>query len=179
MHSTARRRRIHADHGRTPAPVRRSAPDRPLLTSDGRFLMQMRLTHLLEVAIPAARTDLDARRSRDGGITILERLCVEAVWLQRLLKRAGTLPPPSGDIVELGCYVRIRLVDGEGTWVRPVAPVEAMLGDDRLSSTSPLGSALLGAREGDTVVVQGPAGPWECTVLEIAPRDPEVLAQVG
>ncbi len=109
----------------------------------------------------------------------LERLCVEAVWLQRLLDRAVTLPTPSGDVVELGSYVRIRLVDGEGTWVRPVPAVEAMLDDHRVSASSPLGAALLGARAGDTVVVEGPAGPLECTVLEIAPRDPEALHLVA
>lgn len=191
MYRTTRRRPVHADHGcsttpvrpvaveRIEAPSRPPASTRPMLTSDGRFLMQLRLNHLLEIEIPAARDDLAARRGDDGRISRLERLCVEAVWLQRLLARARTLPTPAGDVVELGCYVRIRLVDGEGTWVRPVSPVEALLDDDRLSSTSPLGSALLGARVGDTVVVQGPAGPWECTVLEIAPSDPESLARVG
>lgn len=149
--------------------------ERPRLTSDGRFLMQMRLAHLLETAIPEARDGLgDGTRTAEQ-IQRLERLCVEAIWLQRLLERAGTLPRPTGEEVELGAYVRVGLVDGEGTWVRPVPAVEAILGDERVSATSPLGAALLGARVGDMVVVDGPAGPWTCVVLEIAASDPESL----
>jgi len=162
-----------------PAPERRSAPERPLLTSDGRFLMQLRLRHLMETEIPEARSGLGSEPTEPGRVSRLERLCVEAIWLQRLLERAGTLPRPTGETVELGSYVRIRMIDGDGTWVRPVPAVEAMLDDDRLSATSPLGSALLGARPGDQVVVHGPAGPWTCEVLEIAPGDPDALAAVG
>lgn len=178
MNPTTRPRPIQGARVRPSAGPRRSA-ERPLLTADGHFLMQLRAQHLLEVAIPEARTGLDKRRRDPRDVTRLERLCVEAVWLERLLARAVTLPAPSGDVVELGSYVRISLVDGEGTWVRPVPAIEAMLDDHRVSASSPLGAALLGARAGDTVVVDGPAGPWECTILEIAPRDPETLHLVA
>lgn len=166
-------------HERIPVRSQRRTRERPMLTGDGRFLMQLRLRHLLEVEIPEARGGLGSEPAEPGRVSRLERLCVEAIWLQRLLDRAGTLPRPTGDVVELGSYVRIRMVDGEGTWVRPVPAVEAMLDDDRLSATSPLGSALLGARPGEEVVVHGPAGPWRCEVLEIAPSDPEALVPAG
>jgi transcription elongation GreA/GreB family factor len=141
------------------------------LTPDGRLLMEVRLAQLVEAEIPAVRDQY----AEDDGTEVagrLERLCVEALWLRRVLDTAATLPPPSGDRVELGSYVRLRLTEGEGegegTWVRPVHPVEAFLDDERLPATTPLARALLGAHEGDTVTVEGPGEPWTVTVLEIS-----------
>jgi transcription elongation GreA/GreB family factor len=63
--------------------------------------------------------------------------------------------------------VRVTLADGSKAWVRPVHPAEAFLDDERISITSPLGSAILGARPGDVLTVEAPVGAWECSVLSI------------
>lgn len=47
----------------------------------------------------------------------------------------------------LGMRVRVVLED-ETAWVRPVHPDEAFLDDERISATSPLAIALMGARVG-------------------------------
>jgi transcription elongation GreA/GreB family factor len=133
--------------------------------------MEMRLAHLVDSEIPAAR-DLRTAHGGDDVAGRLERLCVEALWLRRVLDTAALLPPPSGDRVELGVYVRLRLTEDDGTWVRPVHPVEAFLDEERLPATSPLARAVLGARAGHTATVEGPGEPWTVTVLEISTTPP-------
>ena len=65
--------------------------------------------------------------------------------------------------------VHVVLADGSTAWVRPVHPAEAFLDDERISVTSPLGMALIGARASHVVWVSAPAGVWGCTVLTIDP----------
>jgi transcription elongation GreA/GreB family factor len=69
--------------------------------------------------------------------------------------------------VELGMRVGVALSDGTAAWVRPVHPDEAFLDDERVSATSPLAIALMGARVGHTVWVDAPTGAWPCEVLAI------------
>ena len=67
------------------------------------------------------------------------------------------------------------MVDGSQEWVRIVHPAEAFLDDERISETSPLATALLGARASDAVWVDAPSGVWSCSVLEV---DPSVTDRV-
>ncbi|MGE3795733.1 MAG: GreA/GreB family elongation factor [Dehalococcoidia bacterium] len=158
---------------RSTAARRRRLPDDLRLTSDGRFLMEQRARHLLEREIPVLRAVLDAEHD-DDTFARFERLCVEAVWLRRILDQAETLPRPGGDVVELGAYVQLEMADGETMWVRPVHPVEAFLDEERISAASPLSRAILGARSGDLVTVEGPAGPWSCAVVAISVMPPDL-----
>ena len=119
------------------------------------------------------RAVLDAEHD-DDTFARFERLCVEAVWLRRILDQAETLPRPGGDVVELGAYVQLEMADGETMWVRPVHPVEAFLDEERISAASPLSRAILGARSGDLVTVEGPAGPWSCAVVAISVMPPDL-----
>ena len=66
--------------------------------------------------------------------------------------------------VGIGVRARVTLADGNTAWVRPVHPAEAYLDDERISISSPLGSALLGAAPGDVVTVEAPIGSWQCRV---------------
>jgi transcription elongation GreA/GreB family factor len=45
--------------------------------------------------------------------------------------------------------------------------VSAVGGGGTVSPTSPLGSAVLGGKPGDTVVVQAPRGSWRATIKSI------------
>jgi regulator of nucleoside diphosphate kinase len=76
--------------------------------------------------------------------------------LQRDLDRAAILPPPQMPpaIVTMRTKVQVRdLLTGETDTFTLVYPHEADLFDARLSLLSPLGAALLGAKEGDTLHV--------------------------
>jgi transcription elongation factor GreB len=76
-------------------------------------------------------------------------------------------PHPSGRAY-FGAWVTVEQEDGEERTFRLVGPDEFDVARGLLSVDSPLGRALLGRAEGETVVVQRPFGPSEVTVLAIA-----------
>jgi transcription elongation GreA/GreB family factor len=67
--------------------------------------------------------------------------------------------------VESGSEVLIRIGEDEERWT-VVAPHEADPLRRRVSEMSPLGFALLGRHEGETVVVRGPQ-PYQVTIVTI------------
>jgi transcription elongation factor GreB len=75
-------------------------------------------------------------------------------------------PHPSGRAY-FGAWVVVETEGGEARTYRLVGPDEADAGRGHVSVEAPLGRALLGRREGDTVIVQRPAGPAEITVVEV------------
>ncbi|RIK40164.1 MAG: transcription elongation factor GreA [Chloroflexi bacterium] len=73
---------------------------------------------------------------------------------------------PSGAI---GFGAIVTLVDADGveeTWTI-VGPQEANARLGRISNVSPVGSALLGKRVGDTIVVSAPGGETRFTIKEV------------
>ena len=152
--------------------ARREAADRTdrgavILTADGRLLMEERLSHLREDLIPALVPLLVDRERDERHTAEFERLSAEAFWLDHLLATALTLPAGGDSEVRLGSRVLLRLAGGVEEWVRPVHPVEAFLDDERISATSPLSEALLGASVGQTVTVRGPSATWRCRIVEV------------
>jgi transcription elongation factor GreB len=75
-------------------------------------------------------------------------------------------PHPSGRAF-FGAWVTVEHDDGAKRTYRLVGPDELDVAAGRISVDAPLGRALLGRAEGDTVVVQRPAGPAEVTVVGI------------
>jgi transcription elongation factor GreA len=69
-------------------------------------------------------------------------------------------------VVGIGSTVRVEHDDAEETYT-VVGPAEARPADLRISDTSPLGRALLGAAAGDEVIVRAPAGDRLYRVLEV------------
>ncbi|MBA3844098.1 MAG: GreA/GreB family elongation factor, partial [Actinobacteria bacterium] len=57
-------------------------------------------------------------------------------------------------------------IDGNGRTMS--VEVSAVGGAGTVSPTSPLGSALLGKKVGDTVDVQAPKGAWQATITAIS-----------
>jgi transcription elongation factor GreB len=66
-----------------------------------------------------------------------------------------------------GAWVTIEQEDGDERTYRLVGPDEFDVARGLISVEAPLGRALLGKREGDTVVVQRPVGPADVTVVEV------------
>ncbi|MBI1351615.1 MAG: hypothetical protein GC156_10905 [Actinomycetales bacterium] len=137
------------------------------LTADGARLLSDRVTDIRDRQIPALRPFLYGPDRDEAAVTQFEDLLAEVTRMDGVLARARILDEPAGSTVVLGSRVRIRLADGSRAWVRPVHPEEAALDDERISVESPLGRALMGARAGDEVPVDAPAGRWTCTVLDV------------
>jgi transcription elongation factor GreA len=80
--------------------------------------------------------------------------------LRHRLDNAEIVEEGSGDEVGVGSLVEI--VDDSG--MEMTVEISAVGGDGTVSPTSPLGSALLGRKVGETVDVEAPRGAWRATV---------------
>ena len=84
--------------------------------------------------------------------------------LRARLDHAEIVDDASGDEVGIGSVVEVEDERGETMTVE----VSAVGGAGTVSPTSPLGSALLGKKVGETVEVQAPKGAWTATVKQIS-----------
>ncbi|MBF5046090.1 hypothetical protein FGE12_26990 [Aggregicoccus sp. 17bor-14] len=148
-------------------PVRpRTASDAPrYITPEGYRALQEELAGLLSPQDAADAGALDAAvRKRER-----ERRAHEVA---DALEEVTVVPPPAephGRIF-FGAWVTLEDEDGElQTW-RLVGPDEADARAGRLSVESPLGRALLGREEGDSVEVERPRGRTEYAVERVEYR---------
>jgi transcription elongation factor GreA len=84
--------------------------------------------------------------------------------LRSRLDSAEIVAEGGGDEVGIGSVVDVE-DDGGSTMT---VEVSAVGGSGTVSPTSPLGSALLGRKVGDTVDVQAPRGSWKATIKKIS-----------
>lgn len=94
--------------------------------------------------------------------------------LESKLSRAEVIDPTKlkGDKIMLGATVKLVDVDSDRDVIYAlVGPDEADLDAGRISTTSPIGRALLGKAEGDEVTVQAPGGKrvYEVEKVEYKP----------
>ena len=71
------------------------------------------------------------------------------------------------DVVSVGCTVLLTDELGEEARYTIVGSAEADPGNDKISNESPVGRALLGKRQGQTVKVDAPAGTIRYTIKAI------------
>jgi transcription elongation factor GreA len=83
--------------------------------------------------------------------------------LRARLDGAEIVAHAGSDVVGIGSIVDI---DGDGGQKLTVE-ISAVGGAGTVSPTSPLGTALLGRKTGDSVEVQAPKGSWTATVARI------------
>lgn len=143
---------------------------RPQLTREGYDRLHERIIDIRERKLPEMRPLLVETERDERVVAEFERLLEEAATTESLLGSADVIAidPTSVDgRVELGMRVQVVLADATTTWVRPVHPEEAFLDEERVSATSPLAIALVGARAGHTVWVDAPTGAWPCQVVAI------------
>jgi transcription elongation GreA/GreB family factor len=153
-----------------PRPSRRSSVPL-LLTTEGRAALTDHLHRMYTRDIPEAHAVLWDHDRDPRALAEFDRLCEQAQRLQQILNLAGDLPEPADRTrVGLGTRVKVRTPEGETLWVRLVHPEEAWLDDERISADSPLATALIGARAGDSVIVAGPSGTWVCGVVSLGRR---------
>jgi transcription elongation factor GreA len=87
--------------------------------------------------------------------------------LRARLDHAIIVEEATGDEVSIGSIVEIEDESG-GTMT---VEISAVGGSGTVSPTSPLGSALLGCKVGDTVDVAAPRGAWKATVRAVRPGE--------
>jgi transcription elongation factor GreA len=70
-------------------------------------------------------------------------------------------------VVDVGSLVTVSKADGQITKYTIVDSLEATPHNGRISDVSPIGSALLGRKIGETVTVQVPNRTYELTITEV------------
>ncbi|MFE4775049.1 GreA/GreB family elongation factor [Streptomyces sp. NPDC056713] len=80
--------------------------------------------------------------------------------------RGAAAGPPSTDVVGVGSTVELRYMDGSVATVQ-VGEGAAVLDRTLVTADSPLGSALLGHRAGDSVSYDAPDGQATVTVVSL------------
>ncbi len=83
-----------------------------------------------------------------------------------ILDNAEIITTGGGGKVELGSFIIVK-VKGEKREYTIVGGQEADPSSGRISNESPLGSAFLGRKKGDTVIVDLPAGEQEFKIVEV------------
>jgi transcription elongation GreA/GreB family factor len=158
----------------------RNASQALRLTPGGYSGISDRIVEIREQRLPELRPLLVDRERDERDVAEFERLLVEAIDLEALLAEAEIMTDDDlafDGRIEVGMRVRVSMADGSHDWVRIVHPAEAFLDGERISQTSPLATALVGARKSDAVWVAAPSGVWSCTVLDVDPSvvDPSVI----
>ncbi|MFG3225793.1 GreA/GreB family elongation factor [Kitasatospora sp. NPDC048194] len=109
------------------------------------------------------RADAADELQRASEVTRLERRIAE---LEARLREAGAAGAPSAEVVGVGSTVTLRFGDGAEETVEV-----SELAEEReltlVTADSPLGTALLGCRAGDTVHYETPGGAASAEVLSV------------
>ena len=119
--------------------------------------------------IAAARELGDLRENAEYETARKEQSILEGriKHLTALLRDAVTIEGSSTSHVSLGTTVTVEDDQGEATYTI-VGSHEASPADGRISSTSPVGRALMGGRPGDRVVVSAPSGAFGLLIVSMA-----------
>jgi transcription elongation factor GreA len=166
------RRRIGAD--RSFADMRDGAVQ---LTTAGKSRLQDELDHLRNVKRKELAERIEASND-DGDISDnseYEELKEELILADRriqeleyLLSTAETVDHRTDGVISLGSVVTLLDSDGsEATWTL-VDPAEADTRAGSISTSSPVGHALMGKSKGDSASVETPGGETTYTITNVA-----------
>ena len=155
------------------------------LTLDAYVRMRKELEHLkaagrAEVAerLLRAREHGDIRENADYDAAKNDQGLMEARIrdLERQLRDPDIIEAAGGDEVDAGMVVTLRLVgddpDETEAYLIAYSPEERAAGVRTVTSSSPLGSALLGKRIGDQVTYEAPGGSFTYEVVDLRPSQP-------
>ena len=136
------------------------------LTSDGRAAMSVRLQRAREFGDIRENADYDAARDEQAMMEARIR------HLQHLIKSATVQDTPTAmDAAGPGVIVQIQEGDEEAEeYLLATTAEEKVPGVRTITLASPLGSALLGKKVGDTAQINAPRGSFSVTVVGLRPR---------
>ncbi|HET7789140.1 MAG TPA: transcription elongation factor GreB [Myxococcales bacterium] len=137
-----------------------------------RLLHEERPRVTLEVTVAAAHGDRSENYEYKLGKKKLREIDAQLHRLQKQLESYEVVDPaqrPRTDRVFFGATVTVEDEDGIAATYQIVGgdELDESLGKGRISYEAPLGRALLGRREGDSVTVRRPAGEVELTVVKV------------
>lgn len=126
--------------------------------------------------LAAAQAELQRLRARPDRLDLLPEKAAERDIRYLEARLASAIPvDPAGqphDEVAFGARVTVADPDGRETAYEIVGEDEADAARNLIAPGAPLARALMGARVGDVVVWQRPAGAVELMILRIALADP-------
>lgn len=153
--------------------------DQPtFLTPEAHAKLRDELEHLvtegrshIEERIKTAREHGDLRENADYDAAKHDQGLMEARirQLEHLLNTAVVGEAPETDQVVVGSVVKVVDSDGDEMAYFVAPPENKVPGYLLASPSGPLGQALLGAKVGDTVTYQAPAGAFTVEVVKIEP----------
>jgi transcription elongation factor GreA len=143
--------------------------DTTLLTKQGRELLLKKVSEKKHHAENVLRPMLADPGRDERDVAEFGRELEEIAALEAILDTSRLIDPKSfKEQVILGCRVTVQEVGGrKKETVRVVDPAEAFLDDERVAFDSPLGQALMGAKEGDRVTIHAPSGDWDARIKEV------------
>ena len=129
-----------------------------------------RVTH--EVAVAAAHGDRSENYEYKLGKRKLREIDARIHRLQKQLEAYEVVDPrtrPKTDRVFFGATVTVEDEEGDRVTYQIVGgdELDEALGPGRISYEAPLGRALIGKRQGDSVTVRRPAGEVELTIVKV------------
>jgi transcription elongation factor GreA len=140
------------------------------LKSDWRTQMGERLLRARELGDIRENAEYDAAKNEQG---LMEARIRD---LERMLKDPDIIEVAEGDEVGPGTLVTLRPKDEEEpedeTYLVAISAEERATGVRTVTSSSPLGSALLGKRIGDDVTYEAPGGRFTYEVVAVQPHRP-------
>lgn len=88
--------------------------------------------------------------------------------LESLLKNASIVKSASGDTVQIGTIVEIKIEGDEESTTYLVGSIEEQHDEfDVLSIDSPMGKVILGAKPGDKVKFEGPRANFDVEIISV------------
>lgn len=147
------------------------------LTQDGVNELQAELDSLLtkrpEIAdaIKTARElgDLAENAEYQTARAEMERNEARSAELENILHNVEIIKKPRGDsMVQLGSVVKLKGNGGKAKEFQVVGTVEADPLNGKISDESPIGQALLGKKEGDSVEIKTPTDTTAYKIVDIS-----------
>lgn len=132
------------------------------------------MTDTLDTKLPPiSMNPADIERLRKLADAAANKYPETSDFLAREIERAAVLPEatPCAGLVTMDSNVTFRDdVSGQARTVRLVYPEDADVDAGKISILTPIGAALIGLSEGQTIEFQTPAGGWRAlTVLAVKP----------
>lgn len=139
------------------------------LTTTGRKEVAARLLRARELGDLSENAEYHATKDEQG---LMEARIRKLAWT---LKNAQIVAAPrEGDVVQPGMLVDVREAgadDDPDTYLVAASAEERAKGARTVTTKSPLGSALLGKRAGDTVIYEAPGGNFTYEIVAIRSWD--------
>jgi transcription elongation factor GreB len=148
------------------------------ITPHGAAKLRAELKQLLDVDRPEVVRTVswaasNGDRSENGdyiyGKKRLREIDRRIRFLSKRLEIAEIVDPKekSGETVLFGATVKLAMEDGKTKTISIVGIDETDIARGRVSWISPIGKALLQAKQGDTIILRTPKGEEDVTILEV------------